>query len=91
MLYIDIRTVSVQNWFEIQFHHNVGMLEDFLGELVPPEPLVQQVVSQVIAPVSELTAGVLPVLPAVEVGQPPALGEDGAGQIRPAVIEISRI
>ena len=44
-----------------------------------------------IAPVSELTAGVLPVLPAVEVGQPPALGEDGAGEVRPAVIEISRI
>ena len=58
---------------------------------VSAEPLVQQVVGLVVAPVSQLTAGVLPVQPAVEVGQPPALGEDGAGQVRTSVIEISRI
>ena len=58
---------------------------------VSAEPLVQQVVGLVVAPVSQLTAGVLPVQPAVQVGQPPALGEDGAGQVWSSVIEIPAV
>jgi len=58
--------------------------------LISAEPLVQQVVRLVVAPVSQLTARVLPVQPAVEVGQAPALGEDGAGQVGTSVIEIPR-
>ena len=61
-----------------------------LWESISAEPLVQQVVSQVVAPVPQLTAGMLPVQPAVEIGQPPALREDGAGQVWTSVIEIPR-
>ena len=61
-----------------------------VGErLVSAEPLVQDVVGLGVTVVPQLTAGVLPVPPAVEVGQPPALGEDGAGQVRSTVIEVS--
>ena len=56
--------------------------------LISAEPLVQQIVGQVITAVSQLTARMLPVQPTVEVGQSPALGEDGAGQVWPPVIEI---
>ena len=85
-------------WFEIQFDHML-MLEDLRGDhettvwdvLISAEPLVQQIVGQVITAVSQLTARMLPVQPTVEVGQSPALGEDGAGQVRPAVVEIPRI
>ena len=56
--------------------------------LISAEPLVQDVVCLAVAVVPQLTARMFPVLPAVQVGQPPALGEDGAGQVWPPVIEI---
>ena len=59
--------------------------------LISAEPLVQQIVGQVITAVSQLTARMLSVQPTVEVGQSPALGEDGAGQVWPPVVEIPRI
>ena len=43
-----------------------------------------------VAPVPQLTAGMLSVQPTVEIGQPQALGQDGARQVRAAVIEIPR-
>ena len=62
-----------------------------LTSLVSGEPAVYGVVGEAVPLVGEAAARVLAVPEAVEVGQSPALLQDRARQVGPAIVKISEI